>query len=321
MLRSPICLLSLMLFTYRAHAQGCSDAGVCTAGPIGDITTVLDSTHAASEPPHAARMTFSYAVGERGVVILQAVPQLDLRLGERWSVQMKVPYISATGDLGSNSGIGDPVVSGSCRLRSTSRSRVDGTLGLRLPVNDANSLEDGRSLPMPYQTSLGTTDLLAGLYYRNGRWQAALAYQHVLHQGNENEFTHAVWMDDMLALGYFESRQLRRADDAVVRLQYKLPIRRLALQPGLLAIYHVDKDRRLETPIDPAGMPRIPEFATVAGSEGLTLNITLDAQYKLNDHWSMLLAYGSPVITREVRPDGLTRFMVMNLSLVHRFGR
>jgi hypothetical protein len=309
----------LLLIALDTRAQGCSDAGVCSAGPIGDITTAVDSTRSTPEPRHSARITFSYALGERGVVILQAVPQLDLQLGERWSVQLKMPYLSASGDLGSHSGIGDPVVSGSYRLRSTTRSRLDGTLGLRLPVNSANAQQDGRSLPMPYQTSLGTTDLLAGLSYRNGRWQAAVAFQHVLDHGNNNAFTHAAWMDDMRAVGYFESWQLRRADDAVVRLQYKIPFGRLALQPGLLAIQHIGRDERLVTPVDPAGMPRVPEFVSVSGSEGLTLNLTMDAQYKLNEQWSLLLAYGSPVITREVRPDGLTRFMVLNMALRRAF--
>jgi hypothetical protein len=316
-----IAILILALSYAGAYGQGCSDAGVCTAGPIGDITTGMDSTAAAMGPKHSARVTFSYGVGERGVVILQAVPQIDLKLSERWALQMKMPYISASGDLGANSGIGDPVISGSYRIHSTATSRIDGTLGMRLPVNDANALEDGKPLPMPYQTSLGTTDLLAGLSYRTGRWQAAIAYQHVLHHGNHNGFTHARWMDDMRALGYFESHQLRRANDGVVRLQYRIPVGRLDLQPGILAIYHLAPDRMLEPPLDPAGSPQIPGHVAVEGSQGLTLNLTLDARYRLSDHWSLLFAYGSPVITREVRPDGLTRFQVINIALLHHFGR
>ena len=93
------------------------------------------------------------------------------------------------------------------------------------------------------------------------------------------------------------------------------------MQPGVLAIYHVGKDEILEQAVDPIGNLRIPDHVTVSGSQGLTLNMTLDAQYKLNDHWSLLLAYGSPVITREVRPDGLTRSLVINLALLHHFGR
>lgn len=320
-MRRLLTLLAIGLLAVGVQAQGCSDAGVCTAGPIGDIVTGGDSTATAQEPPHSVRSTFSYAIGERGVVILQVVAQLDLQLTDRISMQAKMPWIRASGDLGTNSGIGDPVITGSYRIHATRHSRLDATLGIKLPVNDANAEFDGKPLPMPYQTSLGTTDLLSGLSYRSGRWQAALAYQHVLLQGNNNEFRHAVWMDDMHAVGYFESWELRRANDAVARIQYKFPIGRLALQPGILAIQHLGKDERLETPVDPAGMLRIPEPTKVDGSEGLTLNLTLDAQYKLSDHWVLLFAYGSPVVVRDVRPDGLTRSLVMNVGLVRRFGR
>jgi hypothetical protein len=311
----------LILTSARAFAQGCSDAGVCTAGPIGDLASSTDSLITPIDHRHSARMTFSYAIGERGVVILQVVPQIDLGFGERFGLQAKMPWISATGDLGSNSGAGDPVISGSYALIKEDQRRLDAIVGAKFPVNDANAMVDDNPLPMPYQTSLGTTDLLLGLSYRWHRWQAAIAYQHVLDHGNMNEFTHARWMDDMRALGYFESWELRRADDAVARLQYKIPMGRLALQPGVLCIYHMGRDRRLETPMDPAGMPRIPEHVVVDGSEGLTLNLTLDAQYRLSEQWALLFAYGSPVITRDVRPDGLTRFMVANIALLYRFGR
>ncbi len=314
--------ISLALgFGAHAAAQGCSDAGVCTAGPIGELATSSDSLAVTNEYRHSARMTFSYAIGERGVTILQLVPQVDLQATDRLGFQVKMPWISASGDLGENSGMGDPVFTSSFAIIKNNKSRMDAILGAKFPVNKANALEDGRPLPMPYQTSLGTTDVLLGLSYRWHRWQFAVAYQHVLAQNNQNEFTHGRWIDDMRARGYFESDHLQRANDAVARLQYKIPLGRLSLQPGLLAIQHLGKDVRLEAPVDPAGMPRIPEPVEVDGSEGLTLNLTFDAQHKLSDQWVLVLAYGSPVIVRDIRPDGLTRSLVLNIGLIHRFGR
>jgi hypothetical protein len=46
----------------------------------------------------------------------------------------------------------------------------------------------------------------------------------------------------------------------------------------------------------------------------------LDAAYRLTDKWTLELAYGSPLITREVRPDGLTRSLVLNMGATWRFG-
>jgi hypothetical protein len=112
---------------------------------------------------------------------------------------------------------------------------------------------------MPYQSSLGTTDLLLGANYRYHRWNTALAFQLPLQQNNENQFTHPAWGNDPRALGYFESAFLERAPDAVIRLQYAIPINRLAVQPGLLAIQHLGQDTRLEAEPDPIGMPVMPD--------------------------------------------------------------
>ena len=63
----------------------------------------------------------------------------------------------------------------------------------------------------------------------------------------------------------------------------------------------------------------MPQRVKIDGSEGLTLNLTLDAGYRLNDRWTAELAYGSPLIVREERPDGLTRSMVLNAGLRYAF--
>lgn len=318
----------IFLATQDLSAQGCSDAGVCTAGPIGEVLHAGDSLPTTEQHRHYARMTFSYAIGERSTTVLQGIAELGLGITDRWSVQLRVPYLAAEGDLGSNSGVSDPVITTSLTVFQRSDSTVSGKaqwrtvrkldsmLGVRLPSGSANATAaDGRPLPMPYQTSLGTTDLLVGLNYRHGRWSAALAYQAVMANANENTFTRAAWMDDPKAQGYFESAYLERASDAVARIQYALPVGGFVIQPGLLAIYHTAQDKREEVPVDPAGMMRLPELVAVDGSEGLTLNATVDARYRINARWSAELAYGSPLIVREERPDGLTRSMVLNVGL------
>ncbi|MEZ4759065.1 MAG: hypothetical protein R2810_04675 [Flavobacteriales bacterium] len=89
------------------------------------------------------------------------------------------------------------------------------------------------------------------------------------------------------------------------------PIGDLAIQPGLLAIYHLTRTPRLTAPA--RAWPR-------EGSDGPTLNLTIDARYRLNDAWTLELAYGSPMVVRDERPDGLTRSLVLNLALAYRFG-
>ena len=54
------------------------------------------------------------------------------------------------------------------------------------------------------------------------------------------------------------------------------------------------------------------------GSDGLTLNITLGFQRELKNHDAITVSFGAPLITREVRVDGLTRTFV--LMFTYAFG-
>jgi hypothetical protein len=314
--RSLILTILLAAAHLGVKAQGCSDAGVCTAGPIGEVPAVNDST--AAQARHFARLTFSYAGGEQGTIIAQVTPEVSLGITERLAFQFKVPYVAVSGNLGSTGGIGgigDPVVTGSYAFVKQDQRRLECLLGLKWKAGDAGLETDGRPLPMPYQTSLGTADLLLGINYRIKRLSMALAYQHVLAQRNRNGFLHAAWggsADSAAALGYFESAGLERANDAVLRAQYAVPIGRLLLQPGLLAIIHLAEDSRLT-----AGDPQ--QRIAIAGSSGTTLNLTVDARFRLDTHLALEGAFGTPLLVREVRPDGLTRSAVLNLGLRYVF--
>ncbi|HRH70653.1 MAG TPA: hypothetical protein PLB89_14215 [Flavobacteriales bacterium] len=316
-------LIAVLLPTAPTMAQGCSDAGVCTAGPLGRIANNDDSTNAQGYQ-HFARLQYSTAVGEQGVLVMQVVPEIGIGVTDRFGVQLKVPFVSASGNLGENSGIGDMIFTTSYAFVKERDRDFSAIVGLRIPTGETSPqpLEqtsfgpDFKPLPMPYQPGLGTLDLLLGAQYRYKRWTTTLAYQHVLSQGNENLFFHEAWDDNADALKYFESAYLERANDAVARLQYALPFRKLTIQPGLLAIYHLGLDSRFEVDGTPSPWDS-EEFIRrdVEGSDGLTLNLTADARYALSDHWSLEASYGSPVITREVRPDGLTRSMVLNVGV------
>lgn len=320
-----VLLVALSLATCsRLSAQGCSDAGVCTAGPIGELRMDSDTTALSDKTRHYVRLAYSYAVGEQRTTILMAAAELGFGITERLSLSVRAPYQWADGDLGRNSGVGDPVITTSYAFIRKEGRRLDGMVGVKLNSGKADDVWEGistaqitRSLPMPYQTSLGTTDLLFGVNYRHKRWSGAMALQLPVHQANENAFTHAAWGQDPAVLGYFESAYLERAADAVARVQYRITWRRLAVQPGLLAIQHLGKDSRLDLPAEP--IPWTPTRVQVDGSQGLTLNFTLDAGYRINDRWTVELAYGSPLIVREERPDGLTRSMVLNTGLRYAF--
>lgn len=324
--------LSALAAAHALSAQGCSDAGVCTAGPIGEFHFSPDSLPKQTEPRHMARINYSHGIGERRTVIHQIVPELAIGITDRLGIQAKMPYVSALGELSNeggthpNAGIGDAVVSGSYVFIKEKDRMLTGVLGVRLPTGttdaqntDPTTTQRTRSLPMPYQTGLGTTDLLFGLIYRRGRLTTALAYQHVLYNRNMNAFDHASWYNDARALGYFESNRLERADDAVARIQYTVRWRRFSFQPGLLGIMHMAEDRRFEGMADPGGILPVAGMVQVPGSKGLTLNATMDVRYRIAGNWHAELSHGSPLLVRKERPDGLTRSMVLNVGLRYAF--
>lgn len=323
MRKSILPFLFLALLADRAMAQGCSDAGACTAGPVGQLQLWQDSVPYQAPYRNSARLNFSYAIGEQGTIITQVTPELNIGFAKNWSVQLKTSYLNAHGDLGENSGVGDLFVTTSHAFINETERNLSGAVGFRLPtgtttasVPGATMEMDQRPLPMPYQTGLGTTDLILGINWRHKRYVAAIAYQQVLVQNNENQFTHSAWFNDPAVSSYFESRGLERAGDLVVRAQYAYGCGRLSLQPGLLAIYHVADDTRLN---DAVRGPNEPERVTLTGSQGLTLNVTMDLRFKLADRWALEASFGAPVIAREVRPDGLTRENVTALGLMYRF--
>lgn len=283
---------------------------------MGDSTSTDDARH-------FARLGFSIAGGEQSTSILQVVPEIGFGITDRFGVQLKVPYISASGKLGDNSGVGDPTFTASYAFIKERNQRLDAIVGVKVNANNADaSTTEGLSLPMPYQTSLGTTDLLLGVNYRRGRISVALAYQHVLSNQNENGFFGPEGIDSLDAIGYFSSARLVRANDAVARVQYAIPIGKLVVQPGLLAINHLQMDSELIVPqgggsVGPTNTT--PQRVDVTGSGGLTLNLTVDARYPLNDHLSLEAAYGSPLVVRETRPDGLTRSFVLTVGLRYAF--
>ena len=65
------------------------------AGPIGELELLGDSLHAMPDP--AMAWLFSYAVGGAAPPS-RRVLELGFGLTERWGVQVKLPYQSASGD-------------------------------------------------------------------------------------------------------------------------------------------------------------------------------------------------------------------------------
>ncbi len=179
-------------------------------------------------------------------------------------------------------------------------------VGLKLPFDGADIVENGIHLPMPYQTSLGTTDLVLAINYNRKNFGATLAVQQPLKPINENKFLPGDYPNEPLALNYWPTNEFSRKGDVVGRVSYNFKTgERSSIRPSLLGIYHETND----TYLDDAKNRR-----PVYNSKGLTLNANVFVDYRLKNGNGFELSLGTPFIVRDQRPDGLTRSFVASLE-------
>ncbi len=183
--------------------------------------------------------------------------------------------------------------------------------GTKFPTGTTDKAVDSTySLPMPYQTGLGTTDLVVGAAWNFKTWNVSAGYQTVLNHDNKNTFLRSRFPGDADAAGYFESNLLERGDDALLRIEKQFHIKKFMVTPGLLGIYRLTEDEIT----DDTGTQ-----VAVEGSDGLTMNITATAAYAVSNRFGLQLMFGAPAVVRDVRPDGLTRSLVLNLGFRYNF--
>ena len=284
-------------------AQGCSDAGFCTTGGLNP-QVIADTLGNERYLKNNVHLSPTFAIGEQGVSIFYYTPEVNLAIVKGLSIQAKMPYVYAYGNLGSNYGIGDVTAALTYTTWMNKTTSLAVTLGSKIPTHNAGICENGKPLPMPYQRSLGTFDGILGVKFMYKTWNFAAGYQRVLKNNNENGFLATKWISDADAPDYFESNKLDRGDDVLLRAEKLFMIKKLNLSAGLLGIYRINKDKYTNA----AGLVQ-----EINGSDGLTLNITGSATFVFTPKSSFGLNFGFPVLVRDVRADGLTRSMVVSL--------
>lgn len=267
-------------------AQGCSDAGFCTMRTLKP-TSQVDSM---IEAKNQAVFGISRGLGDYGIFVTIPYVEYSRVLSAGWSISGKVGYLFANGEWNTQ-GFSDLYLNTAYAFRKN----VKGTLGFKIPFNDGNLQKNGMSLPMNYQTSLGTFDMIAGLsYYPIKGLGLTAAVQQPLTQ-NHNQYISPDGRSP-----YTTTNGYHRKGDVLFRANYQFALmkNKLELTAGLLPIYHLEEDS-----YKTEGEERI----TIVGSQGLTLNGNLFLVYHVRKKQAVELSYGMPFLTRKSRPDGLTR--------------
>jgi len=304
-MKNTIFFLLLVAVAGAAKPQGCSDAGFCTIGSLSHRGTLQKA-----KAKHQLVLTLPIGLGDENVFVF--TPGLEYRyILNQWQFAGKLTGNYASGELGNASAPGDVFLSATYQTKGE-KIRSSFTLGTKLPLSAGNLKTGGVSLPMQYQSSLGTVDLIAGAALLVNRWQFAAGWQQPLTGSNRNNFLPQYW-SDAKAVKYPPTNDFNRKGDVLLRSAYRLLQKnKFKLEGGLLGIYHLGEDTYVD-----ANQSTRP--ISIKGSGGLTLNLTALAELQLNNKWTIGLTGGAPLVVRDVRPDGLTRSFVLAPQLKYQF--
>jgi hypothetical protein len=317
-LLTPVLLFcATMISRAPAHGQGCSDAGFCTMGAMKP-----DQPFNKKIPIRLRSMEMSFYRGSTTLSPIVYVATLDMNfsvLDSKTFLQVKLPYQVVKGNLGSTSAMSDISLCLTRNIFSTDQYDINFSIGGKIPTNDSNLKDKTNELPLPmyYQTSLGTYDVITGISLITRGWLFATGIQHPFNRNNNN-FTWAKWVPVYLngegadyVRSYDLAYELRRGTDVMLRVERNFRFSRFNFTTGILPIFRITKD---ETTIAATG-----ERVKLEGTTGMAFSAIATAGYSFNVQSGIKALYGKKFADREVNPDGLTRHDVMTISVYYRF--
>lgn len=296
-------LIGILIFNFvpNINGQGCSDAGFCT---INDFKpSKLDTS---SETLNSVKAGVSYGTADHGIFVFGSYLEYNRKINDRFGLDFKITTLLQNGNGIQTFGPGDIFVNGNFKLSRT----IGLTLGVKIPLTDANKTLNQLPLPMDYQSSLGTFDLILGIGFNPGNWYFVAALQQPLTQ-NSNSFLSSDYPESSPLSSFQSTNNYIRSGDILLRASYAFNIgEKFKITPGLLPIYHLSNDMYTDS-------DNIEK--EIKGSQGLTLNATVYFDYMINEQNGIQVNFGAPLIVRESRPDGLTRHYIFTLQYSYKF--
>lgn len=246
----------------------------------------------------------SYGVGDQSTTIITNQLEANVSIvNKKLYAQVKLPYVIASGKLATISALSDITLSMSYTAINKNKTNLTFVGGIKLPTNNADISKNNKPLPMVYQSSLGSTDALFGMKYRYQKWDLTLGYQHSFNANKNNYLHDSISVDNAVYNSYFESKNLKRSDDGIVRINRNFLFKKVSASAGLLFIYHLANDSYTDV---------LGNRVTSKGSQGLTLNLNFSSIVPVSKKMDLIFIFANPIKTRDARPDGLTReFIVM----------
>ena len=286
----------LILLTNFSFGQGCSDAGFCTINSFKPNSS--DSIKALNSQ---FKIGAFFGKADNSISVYGNYLEYNRQLNEKFGLDLKLTTLAQNGNNISVFGLSDVFVN--ANYKASEKLKI--TLGAKIPLSNANKSLENLPLPMDYQASLGTFDLIFGIGYEIKKIQLVAAIQQPLTQ-NDNQFIANDYPANSKLRAFQTTNKYKRSGDVLLRVSYPVSLNpKLKLTPSILPIYHLANDKYTD------------EFNVekeIIGSQGLTLNGTVYLDYEINHRNILQLNIGMPFVVRDVRPDGLTRSFIANLE-------
>ncbi|MBP6386628.1 MAG: hypothetical protein KA313_04995 [Pseudarcicella sp.] len=277
----------------KLYGQGCSDAGFCT------INSFKPGTIVEKENKNQLSVGTFLGKADNSITAYGSYLEYNRQLSSSFGIETKISMLAQNGNNVNEFGFSDIFLN----VNYKTLSKVKFTLGFKIPLSEANKVLDNNSLPMDYQASLGTFDVLFGLGYEIGKLQLVTALQQPLNQNN-NKFLATNFSSNSELSKFQSTNQFSRRGDVLLRISYPMFINsKLKFTPSVLPIYHLGNDSY----VNETG-----SRVEIDKSEGFTLNGNLYLDYELNKKNVIQLSVGVPFVVRNSRPDGLTRSFIAN---------
>ncbi|PXW10435.1 hypothetical protein C8D70_11488 [Chryseobacterium sp. CBTAP 102] len=288
--------LLLLLQSNYLSAQGCSDAGFCT------VNSLQPNNNDSIKAYHNQIKTgIFFGKADNSISVFGNYIEYNRQINKKLGVDAKLTTLAQNGNDVSTFGLSDIFLNANYQANKNLKF----TLGAKIPLSDAGNSRENLPLPMDYQSSLGTFDLIVGVGYEIKKLQLVAALQQPLTQ-NDNQFLASQYPASSALRGFLSTNKFKRSGDILLRVSYPLMINsKIRLTPSILPIYHLKNDRftnqnNVEQEIN--------------NSEGLTLNGNAYLDYEINRRNSIQLNVGVPFLVRKSRPDGLTRSFIANVE-------
>lgn len=287
-----IVLLSVFALFFSLKINGysqCSDAGVCSIG--SHKHTEEEETHTNSSISLGDRI--GYSGKDDGVTYNSIVASGNFALSENITASFNLPFNMQSGPAGDFSGIGDLIIGFNYNKSLNKNSSLDFQLGGKFATGDANL---GDTLPLIYQSGMGTNDLLLGVTYNSNMFSVTLAGQIPLNKST-NEFS-----------------KLERSPDILLRMGYNLPASEdIFLSGEVLAIKRIGKSSVLVRGSNPE------QFVDIDDSDFLQINLQAGVNYLVSKNFSLNLSGAVPLLKRDTNLDGTKRAYTVSLGASYLF--